>query len=602
MIVKSLTLYIKKYIRNFIVNKQIWSLLDSFRGALDTHDYIVQLAACFIWLKQTETQVIDEQDRFDASIDATSIHSLPIKLDHAVGIVTIFFPKRRDKLSGEQIFHLMRALQDLLKAKVVTFSDLSKILKQMSADFGKAGYFPYVPEELVTLGNDLLGAKTDSVYCPFNTGYYFANGLPKASIKVGETKSNADNYLAEIDNFLLDSDFHIVQNDPISMPYYMGDGGLKQFQSAISLPPLNQKYPKQQVHDTWGRFPESSLTGDVYHLRHMLAQATDWVVCFVSNNFLFRSAAGEKQFKQDVLNQGMLKAVISLPAGLLSNTTIPVSIVVLDKSNSTKTINFIDASTEGFIEKSTRIRNRLVNVNQIIDAFNAETDSEISKQCSIEDIVANEYNLSPSRYVLSEQEQNLTNFLASHKTAKLEALVDIIRPQAVKHEDNADTAFTEYNLSSLNSIGEVVGEGKTIQVGMNNHSRVNKQVLHPNDVLVVCKGAVGKVGMATNDIAENAIASQAFSILRIKPHIASITSEVLYQYLTSEYGQLQLSSLATGTSAMMLSSKDLAAMPIPLFSAEKLSQIKEVRQQIIDTNQQIQSLKNNIKVLNNSWL
>lgn len=584
------------------MNKQIWSLLNNFRSAIELRDYIVQIAACFVWLKQTETQVIEQQDRFDYSINSIDVHQLVYKLNHAVGIETIFMPECRDKLNGEQTLHLMKSLQELLKAKIITFKDLSDTLKFMSLDLGKSGYMPHVPDELTMLGIKILGDRTQSVYCPFSTGYYFSSRLPAESRKCGEAKVAADVFFAEVDNFLLDTDFPIVHSDFIHNPHYLGDGGLHQFQSAIAFPPLNQKYDKFDVNDIWGRFPESSLTGDVYHLRHMLAQSTDLVICFVSNNFLFRTAAGEKHFKQDILNQGILKAVISLPAGLLSNTTIPVSIVVLDKNSSTKTVNFIDASTEGFIEKSSRIRNRLVNVNQIIEAFNAETDSEISKQCSIEDIVANEYNLSPSRYVLSEQEQKLTNFLATHKTAKLEELVDIIRPQAVKHEDDADTVFTEYNLSSLNSIGEVVGEGKKIQVGMNNLSRANKQVINPNDVLVVCKGAVGKVGIATEGIAEKAIASQAFSILRIKPHITSITSEALYQYLTSDFGLLQLSSFTTGTSAMMLSAKDLAALPIPLFSAEKLNQIKEVRQKIVNTNQQIKSLKSDIENLNNSWL
>jgi type I restriction enzyme M protein len=121
-------------------------------------------------------------------------------------------------------------------------------------------------------------------------------------------------------------------------------------------------------------------------------------------------------------------------------------------------------------------------------------------------------------------------------------------------------------------------------------------------VLVVCKGAVGKVGFVGDDVDDNAIASQAFSVLRVKSHINSITAEVLYQYLTFKYGQQLLSELATGTSALMLLAKDLNTLEIPLFSAEKLNQIKEVRQKIVNTNQQIESLKSDIENLNNSWL
>lgn len=103
------------------------------------------------------------------------------------------------------------------------------------------------------------------------------------------------------------------------------------------------------------------------------------------------------------------------------------------------------------------------------------------------------------------------------------------------------------------------------------------------------------------EIADNAIASQAFSILRIKPHIISITSEALFQYLISKMEQLQLSSMVTGTSALTLSSKDLSALQVSLFDAEKLLQLKEVRK-IADTYITIEQLNNKINGQNDCWL
>ena len=584
------------------MNKQIWSLLDNFRGALDAHDFIVQIAACFVWLKQTGTKVIDEQDRFDASIDPATMHMLPNKLERAVGKETIFLPDRRGKLSGEQIYHLMRGLQDLLKAQLVTYKDLSDTLKLISADVGKSAYLPHVPNELTALGIKLLGDQTESVYCPFNTGYYFASELPHSREKVGETIATTDVYFAEVDRFLIDNNFSIVQNDPIYSPYYVGDGGLAQFDASIAMPPFGLKIQSKEINDIWGRFPEKSLMGEVYFLRHMLAHTLGTVVCFVANAFLFRTAAGEKQFKQDVVNHNMVKAVISLPANLLANTGIPISALVLDKRKTCNTIKFIDASSNIFTDKSSRTRNRLINTNRIIEAYNSTADTDISVHASPQQIKDNEYNLSPSRYVLSENYKELTSYLSQFETARLEELVEIIRPQPLKHSESGEEIYCEYNLSNLDDIGCIQGEGKKIRVGQNDIAKAKKQIIKASDVLVVCKGAVGKVGFAGGEIESNAIASQAFSILRVKPHISAITAEALYQYLVSKYGQLQLSSLATGTSALMLSAKDLNTLEVPLFPAEKLSQIKVVRQKIIDTNKQIQSLRSDIERLNHSWL
>lgn len=584
------------------MNKQVWSLLDNFRGALDAHDFIVQIAACFIWIKQTGTKVIDEHDRFDASIEPATMHMLPSMLEHAVGTETIFLPERRGKFSGEKIYHLMRGLQDLLKAQLVTYKDLSDTLKFISADFGKSGNLPHVPYELATLGINLLGDKTETVYCPFNNGYYFANELPSSSEKQGETLASIDVYFAEVDRFLLDSNFSIVQNDPFQSPYYVGDGGLVQFDTSIAMPPFGLKIKSKEINDIWGRFPEKSLMGEVYFLRHMLAHTFGTVVCFVANGFLFRTSAGEKQFKQDVVNHNMIKAVISLPANLVARTGIPISVLVLDKRKTCNTIKFIDASSDVFTDKSSRTRNRLNNIDRILEAYNSSENTDISVHASPQEIKDNEYNLSPSRYVLSENDKELSSYLSQFKTAKLEELVEIVRPQALKHTESGEEIYYEYNLSNLDEIGFIQGEGKKICVDQNDIAKAKKQTIKASDVLVVCKGAVGKVGFAGGEIEFNAIASQAFSILRVKPHISSITAEALYQYLASKYGQLQLSSLATGTSALMLSAKDLNTLEVPLFTTEKLNQIKAVRQQIIDTNKQIQSLRSDIKRLNHSWL
>lgn len=584
------------------MNKQIWSLLDNLRGPLEPRDYIVQVAACFVWFKQTETQVVDEELRFNYQLAGTELHVLPQKLASAVQVETIFLPECRDKLTGEQIFQLMRSLRELINAKLISYIDLSDILKRMASDLGKFGDAAHVPKELVQLGNSLLGDKVQSVYCPFNTGYFFANALPKQSKTCGEEKVLTDVFFAEVDTFLTDSNFHINQTDCISLPTYIGDGGLEQFQSAIAFPPLNQKYGKLEINDIWGRFPESSLTGDVYHLRHMLAHVSDLVVCFVSNNFLFRTAAGEKHFKQDILEQGLLKAVVALPDGLLSNTMIPVNILVLDKAKTSKEVMFIDASSDKFVEKVSRTRGRLVNAEAIMEAFITENNSEISKLSSIDEVIANEYNLSPSRYILSDEEKRLNDFLSQHDTARLEDVAEIIRPQALKHDDSGSEDYIEFNVSNLNEIGQVGGRGKQVLVNQKDLSRARKQEIQAHDVLVVCKGAVGKVGLVCEEVAENAIASQAFSILRIKPHIAGITPVSLFQYLQSAFGQLQLSSLTTGTSALMLSAKDLSSMPVPLLTESKLQQAQQVRSEVEQAFSEIEQAKAKIKQLNENWL
>lgn len=131
-----------------------------------------------------------------------------------------FLSECRDKLTGKQIFQLMRSLSELINAKLISYLDLSDILKRMASDLGKFGGAAHVPKELVQLGNSLLGDKVQSVYCPFNTSYFFANTLPKQSKTCGEEKVLTDVFFAEVDTFLTDSNFRIHQSKAISMPTY----------------------------------------------------------------------------------------------------------------------------------------------------------------------------------------------------------------------------------------------------------------------------------------------------------------------------------------------------------------------------------------------
>ncbi|WP_102313336.1 N-6 DNA methylase [Vibrio cyclitrophicus] len=580
------------------MNKQIWSLLEALRGTNEHSALLEQFAACCAWVKLNESNKLSEDHQL-----ANEHNSVKEQLQKVMDdCVSVQYHAESWSLSDNAILQLVSSLQQLVRAKAISYRDLSEVIKSLLDNGGKNNGELTIPDELTHLGVGLLGDKVEFVYCPFTSGYEFAHKLPLESLVEGETPLRSDEFYAEVHNVLLDRNFRVTCTDPIFVPTLIGDGGLKQFQSSIAMPPLGQKYPKSDIHDIWGRFPEKSLMADVYQLRHMLAHASDVAVGFVTNGFLFRSAAGEKQFKLDVLEKNWLKAVIALPSNLLASTSIPLSIVVFDKHKTNDSVLFIDASGEHFIDKSSRVRNKLVNAEQILSIYNVFENSEFSKVCSISEIEAMDYNLSPSRYVLTNEDMALKQFLEQSPTAKLSDLVEIVRPQAVKHDADADAEYIEHNLTSLNTIGQLEGAGKRIKVASKEVVKVEKQKIQAGDVLVSCRGAVGRVALIDSSIEDNVIASQAFAILRLKPHGNNLSSVALYQYLTSEFGQQQLSSLVTGTTAQMLSAKDLSNMEVPIFSAEKLAELEAVRLNVIEVHQKILGLQKEIEQINLSWI
>jgi hypothetical protein len=183
--------------------------------------------------------------------------------------------------------------------------------------------------------------------------------------------------------------------------------------------------------------------------------------------------------------------------------------------------------------------------------------------------------------VLSQEKTRLNSFIASHKAHLLVDIAELITPQAIKDEVSGEHVFSEFVLTHINRIGELAINGKQIATS-SQISQARKQVLRPSDILIVNKGSIGKVVLVGDDLCDNAIASKAFTIVRISKHFSKITPTALFQYLLSPMGQLQLSTLSRGETVSMIGTKDLKSMPIPEFTDEQISEAEKTRTSVKD--------------------
>ncbi|MEZ8270002.1 N-6 DNA methylase [Vibrio splendidus] len=564
---------------------------------------VEQYAACCAWVKLMHDDALDTELFFDDKPDSHSMQWMKELVQRVMNEhVSVNFNVGNWQMTDHELHVIVRELKYVTNSKIVSFKELSDSIKQMLDVEGKRIGQLSIPDELTSLGVALLKDKVASVYCPFTAGYEFAHQLPYTSVVEGETPSSSDVFLGAVHGILLDQKFYSSQTDPILTPTLLDTEGLKQFESSIALPPLGQKYPRFELNDYWDRFPEQSLMGDVLQLRHMLAHSTDRVVCFVTNGFLFRSAAGEKQFKVDMVERSWLEAVIALPASLLPSTSVPLSVVVLNKNKHDDNIMFIDASSDDFVDKSSRTRNLFVGADKVIDLINDPKDSDISKIASKQGVAELDFNLSPARYVQTEDDAALNAFLSKYSLQKLSELVDIIRTQAVKHTEGGETSFVEHNLTSLDSVGRLSRIGKTVDVSSKDLAKAVKQQIKQGDVLVSCRGSVGRIALIDYPIDDNSIASQAFAILRVKETVAKVTSISLYQYLSSPLGQQQLASLVTGTTAQMLSAKDLSNLEVPIFERATIEKMEQIRSEVLGIQQSINELEAKKQQISSSWI
>jgi type I restriction enzyme M protein len=125
---------------------------------------------------------------------------------------------------------------------------------------------------------------------------------------------------------------------------------------------------------------------------------------------LFRGGA-EGAIRRNLIQRGVIKGIIGLPANLFFGTGIPACIVMLDKegANARKSIFMVDAS-KGFIKDGNKNRLREQDIHKIVDIFNRQVElprySRLVPVAEISD-TKNDYNLNLPRYIDSTELEDL---------------------------------------------------------------------------------------------------------------------------------------------------------------------------------------------------
>lgn len=210
------------------------------------------------------------------------------------------------------------------------------------------------------------------------------------------------------------TDSVIKLSDTMNRPAFTNpDGSLRRFDMVTANPMWNQDFPaKTYEHDRYERFrygiPPSS-SADWGWLQHMLASLSDTgrmaVVLdtgAVARGSGTQGANRERDIRKAFVEADLIEAVLLLPENLFYNTTAPGIVIIINRRKKHKgEILLINASkmfTKG------RPKNYLdtEHVAQIADIYHKWEEREaVSAIVTIQQAAANDYNLSPSRYVAS---------------------------------------------------------------------------------------------------------------------------------------------------------------------------------------------------------
>jgi type I restriction enzyme M protein len=310
-------------------------------------------------------------------------------------------------------------------------------MRHFATESGKSKGQFYTPSEVSRIMAKVIGInkaenQSQTIYDP-------ACGSGSPLLKVadesngitiyGQEMDNATYALARMNMFLHDQPTADIWHDnSLSSPYFKLDGknkpddhNLKTFDFVVANPPFSNKAWSNGFdpdHDLYQRFADGvppQKNGDYAFLLHIIRslKSTGKGAVILPHGVLFRGNT-EGEIRKNIIRKGYIKGIIGLPPNLFYGTSIPASIIVLDKenANSRTGIFMIDAS-KGFMKDGNKNRLRHQDIHKIVDVFNRQLEQpRYSRMVSVAEIAENDYNLNIPRYIDSSEPEDLHDIAA----------------------------------------------------------------------------------------------------------------------------------------------------------------------------------------------
>ena len=253
--------------------------------------------------------------------------------------------------------------------------------------------------------------------------------------------------MSRMNAFVHRMEAEIALGDTMHRPAFLTDDGrLRTFDLVTANPMWNQKFEVAATyeHDSYERFelgipPGSSA--DWGWIQHMTASlnADGRMALVIDTGAVSRGSGNrgsnrERDIRKAFVEKDLVEAVILLPENLFYNTTAPAVILVLNrKKRHAEEILLVNASKlfskgrpKNFLEED--------HVRQIAELYAKWEETEgLSAVITRDQAVQSDYNLSPSRYVLVDSEEEVLS---------LEEAVVLLR-EAEEERAEADRKLNE---------------------------------------------------------------------------------------------------------------------------------------------------------------
>lgn len=365
----------------------------------------------------------------------------------------------------------LKALIDVLNMHKLGLNDVEPdilgrayeyLLRKFAEGSGQSAGEFYTPKEVAVLMANMVDPKEgETVYDPcLGSGGLLIKVFLRFKEKYGDNPKikplqfygqeilHGTYAMAKMNSFIHKMEANIALGDTMNRPAFKNpDGSLMKFDIVVANPMWNQDIFTQATYETdaFNRFvygfpPNSSA--DWGWVQHMFASLQDngRMAVVLDTGAVSRGSGNEgsnreRDIRKAFTENDFIEAVLLLPENLFYNTTSAGIILVINKNKKHKDkVLLINASK--LFEKG-RPKNFLPDsaIQQIAEVYlHCKEEEGISKVVTKEEVIKNDYNLSPSRYVSSNGEDT---------TLPLDEAVVLLK-EAKEEQENA-----EKNLKSV---------------------------------------------------------------------------------------------------------------------------------------------------------
>ncbi|TRZ53654.1 MAG: SAM-dependent DNA methyltransferase [Dehalococcoidia bacterium] len=219
-------------------------------------------------------------------------------------------------------------------------------------------------------------------------------------------------------NNLVHSIQNIIQGNTLKSPYHKVGDQLMKFDYIVSNPPfkldfsdfrndLDTKTNNERFFAGIPKIPNKKLESMAIYLlfiQHIMysLSAKGKAAIVVPTGFITAQSGIEKKIREKLVNEKMLRGVVSMPSNIFATTGTNVSVLIIDRENINGEIVLMDASKLGTTVKEGKNQKTLLSSEEeqkIIDTFNnRKAVEDFSVVVSYDEIKEKNYSFSAGQY------------------------------------------------------------------------------------------------------------------------------------------------------------------------------------------------------------